>query len=916
MDLDEPVVLRHPSPSSPHRPPASSAQADPSASRLARSVDGTQEHDEDAEMTPAELRTSALPFVAVPPSSSPSRLERLLSRFSPPSLPSPFSSALSARSQTAVAPSQFAQANSALFPPHDSFPHRTATSASEAFRRRPGQPSGAVTPAEERELASQLSFSLRRGTGPGGRPPREGSSREDGKSRSSVLQREGSAGPGGDGGDGQTSFRLLPDVRMPAAFKGKAGKGKERHALPASTAAAPDEDEIMVDDEACFVDGWEGKVDFLVSLPFELSLNILLNLAAEVDYRSILACTAVSHHWRALALDPLLWRELFHRYPGWALNPEVYEAAAAQAQAEAAAASISRAGTPTPSSPAAFLTNAASNYFDAHKPPLPPSLKRAASSFSRAASASSAGAKRAVVAGADRMQSSGAALGRKLSEIAGDFGGVNLVPGGGAGGGHLVSMSESDSGSAVSTISSGASSNPPRPGTPRRLTTALAHLNPSSSTLSSSSHSALSAAPTALLSSPTTTSTSALASLPSTSTLSTAHAFASPPSATGTLSRTTSSTALSTLSALPSSSLSALSSPAQSRRSSRLFPPSSSSALSPSLPSAPSSAEPAVQPMKLDWPRLFRDRHVLDRRWDRGKASWSWLEGHGDSVYCVQFDAKGGQGRVVSGSRDRTIRIWDLASGTVLRTLTGHEGSVLCLQYDNDILVSGSSDSRILVWDLQSGKYDVKMQIVGHAMGVLDLCFDKDWIVSCSKDTTTRVWHRSTGALYRTLSGHRGPVNAVQLHGSHVLSASGDALMKLWDLHTGQALRTFTGHSRGLACVHWAPSGKFFVSGSNDKTMKLWDAESGECVMTFEGHGDLVRSLWYDEKKERVVSASYDRTTRVWDARTGQQVQKFKSHASLVFDVAFDASRIVSCSHDQRILVMDFGEGLDVDKFA
>jgi WD40 repeat protein len=160
--------------------------------------------------------------------------------------------------------------------------------------------------------------------------------------------------------------------------------------------------------------------------------------------------------------------------------------------------------------------------------------------------------------------------------------------------------------------------------------------------------------------------------------------------------------------------------------------------------------------------------------------------------------------------------------------------------------------------------------------------------------------------------------------------------MKLWDLNTGQALRTFSGHSRGLACVHWAPSGDYFVSGSNDKTIKLWDANTGECLQTFTGHGDLVRSLWYDEKTQRVVSASYDRTTRVWDAATGKLIQRYRSHASLVFDVAFDASRIVrfvcfpyfllrillislvrrSCSHDQRILVMDFGEGLDVSKFA
>lgn len=89
--------------------------------------------------------------------------------------------------------------------------------------------------------------------------------------------------------------------------------------------------------------------------------------------------------------------------------------------------------------------------------------------------------------------------------------------------------------------------------------------------------------------------------------------------------------------------------------------------------------------------------------------------------------------------RDQTIRIWDLPSATCTKVLTGHEGSVLCLQSDAKVLVSGSSDSRILVWDMVGeegtgkGRWEIKMSLVGHNMGVLDLCFDDDWIVSCSK---------------------------------------------------------------------------------------------------------------------------------------------------------------------------------------
>lgn len=138
--------------------------------------------------------------------------------------------------------------------------------------------------------------------------------------------------------------------------------------------------------------------------------------------------------------------------------------------------------------------------------------------------------------------------------------------------------------------------------------------------------------------------------------------------------------------------------------------------------------------------------------------------------------------------------------------------------------------------------------------------------------------------------------------------------------------------------MQYAPSGKLIATGSNDKTVKIWDAETGKCLQTMEGHTDLVRSLAFDETRRRIVSASYDRTLRLWDLDDGTSLLKFRAHTSLVFDVSFSASKIMrcapslhrtrcdahelthfhtsrSCSHDQKIVIQDFGDGLDVSKF-
>ncbi|KAJ1812915.1 hypothetical protein LPJ75_003423, partial [Coemansia sp. RSA 2598] len=262
-----------------------------------------------------------------------------------------------------------------------------------------------------------------------------------------------------------------------------------------------------------------------------------------------------------------------------------------------------------------------------------------------------------------------------------------------------------------------------------------------------------------------------------------------------------------------------------------------------------------------NWNYLFKQRLELDRRWAQGVAQVHTITGHADSVYCVQCD----RDKIVTGSRDRTIKIWDSRTFQCTRTLTGHEASVLCLKYDRTTMVTGSSDSTVIIWDLASGQ--PLQRLVSHTAGVLDVAFNADYVVSCSKDCTIKIWSRATGKLLQTMAGHRGPVNAVQLFGDRIVSASGDSLIKMWDVKTGNLIRTFSGHTRGLACVQF--DGKTIVSGSSDQLIKVWDSETGRCVQTLKGHKDLVRTLHFTGGR-RAVSGSYDQSVKVWDIVSGE----------------------------------------------
>ncbi|KZO94713.1 WD40 repeat-like protein [Calocera viscosa TUFC12733] len=321
-------------------------------------------------------------------------------------------------------------------------------------------------------------------------------------------------------------------------------------------------------------------------------------------------------------------------------------------------------------------------------------------------------------------------------------------------------------------------------------------------------------------------------------------------------------------------------------------------------------------PVPLDWKDIFKTRFILEKRWRSGQPKVRQLMGHQSLVYCVKFD----RDRIVTGSRDKTIKVWSTQTGRLRSTLRGHDGSVLCLKFDSatSFMVSGSSDGSILAWDFEKGVITRKIT-KAHAGGVLTLDFDDKWIVSGGRDNSVRVWHRANQELHRVMNGHEGPVNCVILQGSTLVSASGDAKLIMWNIETGEILRRFEGHSRGIACV--ALTTHRIISGSKDPYMKLYDSDTGACLETVKGHHDLVRSLAVDPNMGRVISASYDKSLKVWDLDSeGKQLKLVRDfpdvHESQIFDVDCDASRIITASYSNVVTVLDFGFDLDTSLFA
>ncbi len=289
------------------------------------------------------------------------------------------------------------------------------------------------------------------------------------------------------------------------------------------------------------------------------------------------------------------------------------------------------------------------------------------------------------------------------------------------------------------------------------------------------------------------------------------------------------------------------------------------------------------------------------------------LDGHFGYVNHCAWSPDGE--RIVSASRDNTLRIWDARSGQTLATLSGHQRSVNGCAWspDGQRILSASDDHTLRIWDAGSGQTLVTLS--GHQRSVNGCAWSPDGqrILSASDDHTLRIWDAGTGQTCATLSAHERYVTgcAWSPDGQRILSASVDKTLRIWDAGSGQTLATLSGHQESVTGCAWCPDGQRILSASDDHTLRIWDAGTGQTLATLSGHQESINRCAWSPDGERIVSASEDKTLRIWDAGTGQTMATLSGHQSSVTGCAWspNGKRIVSASWDKTLRIWDARTG-------
>ena len=283
-----------------------------------------------------------------------------------------------------------------------------------------------------------------------------------------------------------------------------------------------------------------------------------------------------------------------------------------------------------------------------------------------------------------------------------------------------------------------------------------------------------------------------------------------------------------------------------------------------------------------------------------------------------------GQTLVTSSFTDETIKVWNLADGSFVRTLAAHIGGVqdLALSPDGSRLISGGEVnfggqvSSVLMWDVATGEVLMQLPESFSEVFCVDWSPAGDLLAAGDQNQAVRILSATDGHLVKTLQapGFGGTFDvAFSPDGTRLLAGYGDDLVRIWNVSTGAVEHTLSGHTFFVDSVAWSPDGARVASGSWDDTIRTWTASTGALEHVLTGHTDIVRDLVFSSDGARLASGSWDQSVRLWNAASGAPVASF-THASTGMVNALrytpDGTRLVTGAIATPGTVLDAVSGL------
>ena len=293
------------------------------------------------------------------------------------------------------------------------------------------------------------------------------------------------------------------------------------------------------------------------------------------------------------------------------------------------------------------------------------------------------------------------------------------------------------------------------------------------------------------------------------------------------------------------------------------------------------------------------------------------LPAYDGNIVSMSFQGEG-HAKLVAGNASGIVRQWDfdrIGQREEISTLRGHDGPVTMFDFGprkSSLVISGSVDRTIRLWRLQTG--ESSGVLLGHLDNVTAVKFspDGEHAASASRDSTVRIWNIRTGsfkALNHSLSGKANYIRDISYSpdGNLLASVADDGRIRIWDALRGELLRVILAHEAKIQGVAFSRDGKLLGSASDDGTIKLWAVDNWTQIGVLSGHRGNVFQIVFSPDGQLILSASDDMTARLWDVKSGKELGSPIEHNSPVWTVDFspDGRTIATGCEDWTVHLWD-----------
>lgn len=313
------------------------------------------------------------------------------------------------------------------------------------------------------------------------------------------------------------------------------------------------------------------------------------------------------------------------------------------------------------------------------------------------------------------------------------------------------------------------------------------------------------------------------------------------------------------------------------------------------------------------------------------KRIWQFYEGIHKSELCnltvnvpsVVCDLQLDQGRVYGGCRDKMVRVWDGATGELIKEFEAHKNNVCCLQIYRGRIYTGSLDNTIRTWNQES--YALEATLTGHIDTVFGLRVYEEKLISASKDKTVRVWNAENGSLIKVLESPDQRFRCLDVGDNRIYAGSIYGRISVWDATTYDFVTNIE-TSHGIVYSVKAYALKIFSAGTGDEgKISIWEAQTLQLVTKLDVNADRRQgnpnykytdfgrmrtldvfdgNIFCDQGQFQTQKAFCGgNAIGVWDATTFQCLGMLKGHTDTIECIRVYAGRILSSSNNRDLCI-------------